>query len=58
MNGVVHGVSACLIGLQFPANKQQIIDNAVTRKCPEPEMNYLNEIPDKSYKTPSELTTH
>jgi len=44
-----------LKGIDFPANKQDIIETAKSNSAPDEIMTFMNELPDRSYDQPAEV---
>ncbi len=54
MNPVM--VQKYLEGLDYPAGKDEIIEVAQEQEAPQDVLSVLQEIPDKEYESPAELT--
>jgi hypothetical protein len=49
-------VEKYLAGMHFPAEKNQLIDNAQKKNAPDDVMNLINKLPDKTYSSPIDIT--
>ena len=49
-------VEKYLAGMHYPAKKQALLDNARGKKAPEVVMNLLSKLPEKTCKSPIDIT--
>ena len=49
-------VEKYLAGMHYPAERQKLIDNAQNKEAPGEVMNLLNKLPNKTYKSPIDIT--
>jgi hypothetical protein len=49
-------VEKYLAGIHFPAEKKKLIDKAKDKSAPDDVMDMLNKLPDKTYKSPIDIT--
>jgi hypothetical protein len=49
-------VEKYLAGMHYPAEKKKLVDNAQNKDAPENVMNLINMLPDKTYKSPIDIT--
>ena len=49
-------VEKYLAGIHFPAEKKNLVDKAADKKAPENVMDMLNKLPNKTYKSPIDIT--
>lgn len=49
-------VEKYLAGIHYPADKNRLVDNAQNKDAPEDVMNLIKKLPDKTYKSPIDIT--
>jgi hypothetical protein len=49
-------IEKCIKGVQFPADKQDIINKARENRAREDVMRMLEQLPDQEYRRPTEIT--
>jgi len=49
-------LQACLKGVDYPADRDELIETAKSNEAPDPVMNFLERIPDKQYETPVDVS--
>ena len=45
-----------LAGMHYPAEKKNLVDKAQDKAAPDDVMDLLNKLPDKTYKSPIDIT--
>jgi hypothetical protein len=49
-------VEKYLAGMHYPAEKKNLVDKAQDKAAPDDVMDLLNKLPDKTYKSPIDIT--
>lgn len=49
------GLAVCLKGIDFPANKTAIIDNARLNHCSDNVLEFINRLPEREYQYPTDV---
>lgn len=49
-------VEKYLAGMHYPAEKQNLVNNAENNEAPEDVMNVINKLPEKTYNSPIDIT--
>jgi hypothetical protein len=49
-------VEKYLAGMHYPAEKQKLISNAQNKEAPSDVLDLINKLPDKTYKSPIDIT--
>ena len=42
--------------MHYPAEKQNLVNNAKSKDAPDDVMNLINKLPDKTYRSPIDIT--
>ncbi|MDD5039144.1 MAG: DUF2795 domain-containing protein [Dehalococcoidales bacterium] len=48
-------IQVYLKGIHYPANKQQVVNQAKSNNAPENVMSFLRRLPDRQYSRPTEI---
>jgi hypothetical protein len=49
-------VEKYLAGMHYPSEKKNLVDKAQDKNAPDDVMDLLNKLPDKTYKSPIDIT--